>query len=66
MKVIDQTKIYQNYKGQWVVLNSCGTKVLSADADLKKAILKYQKKFGMKEIPLTFKVPTKIMSYIGC
>lgn len=66
MKVIDQTKIYQNYKGQWVVLDARGTKVLSADKELSKAILKYHNKFGKKEIPLTFKVPTKIMSYIGC
>lgn len=66
MKVIDQTKIYQNYKGQWVILNSRGTKVLSADKELKKAILKYHQKFGEKEIPLSFKVPAKIMPYIGC
>lgn len=66
MKVIDQTKIYQNYKGQWVILDSDGIKVLAADKELSKAVTKYQKKFHKKEIPLTFKVPTKIISYIGC
>lgn len=66
MKVIDQTKIYQNYKGQWVILDSRGIKVLSADKELSRAVSKYHQKFGKKEIPLSFKVPTKIMPYIGC
>jgi hypothetical protein len=66
MKVIDQTKIYQAYKGKWVILNSEGTKVLSSDEELNKAVTKYRKKFGKKKIPLSFKVPTKMMPYIGC
>jgi len=66
MKVIDQTKIYQGYKGQWVILDSRGTKVLSADKNLDKAVSKYHRKFGKKEIPLTFKVPTKLVPHIGC
>ena len=66
MKVINQTKIYRNYKGQWVILDTRGIKVLAADKELSKAILKYHQKFGQKEIPLTFKVPSKIMAYIGC
>lgn len=66
MKVIDQTKIYQSYKGQWVILNARGTKVLSADKNLDKAVSKYRRKFGGREIPLTFKVPAKLMPYIGC
>jgi hypothetical protein len=65
MKVIDQTKICQEYKGQWVILDSRGTEVLSADKELSKAISKYHKKFGPKAIPLTFKVPTRLMPYIG-
>lgn len=63
MKVIDQTKIYQDYKGQWVILDAHGTKVLSADKELSKAVLKYHQKFGKRKIPLSFKVPTKIMQY---
>lgn len=66
MKAIDQTKIYQKYKGQWVILDNCGTKVLAADKKLEEAVSKYHQKFGEKEIPLTFKVPTKIMPYVGC
>ena len=61
MKVIDQTKIYQEYKGQWVILDSGGKKVLSADKELDKAVAEYRKKFGKRKIPLSFKVPTKIM-----
>ena len=66
MKIIDQTKIYRNYKGQWVILDARGTKVLSADKNLDGAVAKFRAKFGKKDIPLTFKVPTKISAYIGC
>jgi len=63
MKAIDQTKIYKEYKGQWVILDSGGKKVLSAGKELDKAVAEFHKKFGKKEIPLSFKVPTKIMPY---
>ena len=66
MKVIDQTKICQDYKGQWVVLDASRTRVLSADKELEKALEKFRQKHGQKKIPLTFKVPTKIIPYIGC
>ncbi|MGA2666475.1 MAG: DUF5678 domain-containing protein [Patescibacteria group bacterium] len=66
MKVIDQTKIYQDYKGQWVVLDSNQTTVLSADKKLSQALNKFEKKYGKRKVPLTFKVPEKILSYIGC
>jgi len=42
MKVIDQTKIYQDYKGQWVVLDSNQTTVLSADKKLSQALNKLE------------------------
>lgn len=66
MKTIDQTKIYQNYKGQWVVLDSNQTTVLSADKKLFRALSKFKKKYGKRKLPLTFKVPEKILPYIGC
>lgn len=66
MKIIDQTKIYQNYKGQWVVLDSNQTTVLSYDRKLSVALDKFEKKYGSKKVPLTFKVPEKILPYIGC
>lgn len=66
MKVIDQTKIYQTYKGQWVVLDSNQTTVLSADRKLSGVLDKFEKKYGKKKVPLTFKVPEKILPYIGC
>ncbi len=66
MKVIDQTKICENYGGKWVILDNSRTKVLSADVKLDQAIAKYRKKYGEKEIPMSFKVPTKILPYVGC
>jgi hypothetical protein len=66
MKVVDQTKIYQNYKGQWVILDSNQTTVLSSDKKLSAALSKFEKKYGKRKVPLTFKVPEKILSYIGC
>jgi len=66
MKTVNQTKIYRTHKGEWVILDIGRTKVLSADKELNIAISKFRKKFGEKKIPLTFKVPSKIVPYIGC
>ena len=66
MKVIDQTKIYEEYKGKWVILDTQGTKVLASDKKLAKAILKFRQKFGPKAIPFAFKVPTELLPYVGC
>ena len=66
MKAIDQTKVYQNFKGQWVILDSNQTTVLSSDKKLSGAMSKFEKKYGKKKVPLTFKVPEKILPYIGC
>lgn len=65
MKVIDQTKIYDQYKGKWVILDESRTKVLASSDKLNSAIKKYQKQYGTEKIPLIFKVPTEIMPYIG-
>lgn len=65
MVAIDQTKIQKRYKGKWVILDNSRTKVLSADDLLQKAIEKFHKKYGKREIPLTFKVPTEILPYVG-
>lgn len=66
MKIIDQTKIYKKYKGLWVILDNSRTQVLSSDPELKEAIKKYYKKYGQRETPISFKVPTQIMPYVGC
>lgn len=65
MEPIDQTHIFEEYKGQWVLLDQSRTKVLAADYNLKKAVAKFRKKFDEKETPVLFKVPTKLMPYIG-
>lgn len=65
MKPIDQTKIVEQYGGQWVVLDKSRTRVLSADATLKKAIEKFKQKFGRRALPMVFKVPTEIMPFVG-
>lgn len=63
MKTIDFTKIYKKYKGQWVVFDK-NDSVVTADKDFKKAIAKFKEKYP-KAIPDVFKVPTKIVPYIG-
>jgi hypothetical protein len=60
---LDWAEIYKKYKGLWVVLDEKGRKVVAFDRNAKKAFEKAQKK-GVK-IPLLFKVPSKIISYIG-
>ena len=66
MRAIDQTKVYQNYKGQWVILDADQTTVLSSDRKLSGALSKFEKRYGKRKVPLTFKVPEKILPYIGC
>ena len=63
--VIDQTKIFKEYKGKWVILDNTRKNVLASDNKLTIAVEKFRKKYGSKEIPLTFKVPTEILPYVG-
>ncbi len=65
MKAIDQTKIYQNYKGQWVILDDSRMKVLAAAKTLDQAVKKFQKQYGTQKIPMAFKVPTELLPYVG-
>lgn len=60
---IDLTNIYNKYKGLWVALTPDETKVISYD---KKAKIAYQKskQKGFKQ-PILFKVPTKILPFVG-
>lgn len=66
MKAIDQTKICEEHKGEWVVLDSRGTKVLASDKKLDKAVAQFRQKFGQKAVPFVFKVPTELLPYVGC
>jgi len=65
MKVIDHTKIFKRYKGQWVILDHSGRNVLAADHKLDKAIQKFRKKFGDREIPSTMKMPSELLPFVG-
>ena len=60
---LDWEKIYKKYKGLWVALDEKERRVVAFDRNAKKAFEKAQKK-GVK-IPFLFKVPSKIISYIG-
>lgn len=64
MKAIDWTKIYQKYKGLWVGLKDDEKTVVASGKTVKEVMQKAQKK-GHKE-PILFRVPTKIIPYIGC
>jgi hypothetical protein len=63
MAAIDWTKIYEKYKGLWIVLDEKEKKVIAFDKEAKKAFEKARKK-GIK-IPILFKVPSEIIPYVG-
>lgn len=60
---IDWTKIYKKYKGLWVALKDDEKTVVGSGKTVKKAWEEAQKK-GY-ENPILFRVPTKIISYVG-
>jgi len=60
---MDFTKIYQNYKGLWVALSSDEKKVLGKGKTVKTAVKQAREK-GVK-VPYLFKVPTKLLPYVG-
>lgn len=60
---MDFTKIYQKYKGLWVALSPDEKTVLGKGKTVKAAVSQAKKK-GVP-IPFLFKVPTKIISYVG-
>jgi len=60
---IDLNKLIKTHGGQWVALNEALEKVVSNGKDAKIVLEKAQKK-GIR-IPYLFKVPTKLVAYIG-
>jgi hypothetical protein len=60
---IDWTNIYKKYKGLWVALKDDEVTVISSGKTVKEVMEKSQKK-GFKT-PVLFRVPTKIIPYIG-
>ena len=63
MEIVDLTKVYKKYKGQWVVFDKNGT-VIAANRNLKGAIARFKEK-RPKAIPDVLKVPTKLTPYVG-
>jgi sugar diacid utilization regulator len=63
MAALDWTKIYKKYKGLWIALDEKERKVVAFDKDAKKAYKKARKK-GI-EVPILFRVPSKIIPYVG-
>lgn len=60
---IDWTKIFNKYKGLWVALKD-DNKTVVASGKTVKEVMEKAKKRGFQE-PILFKVPTKIVLYIG-
>lgn len=72
MKTVDMTPIVEQYPGKWVVLDresSMKPKVLAAHSSLDKAMEMFLEKYGDNKKILatysTFKVPTKILPFVG-
>ncbi len=60
---IDCTKIYKKYKGLWVALKDDEKTVVASGKTAKEAREKAQGK-GFDQ-PILFRVPTKIIPYVG-
>jgi len=61
---IDITKIIKRHKGKWVGLKDDQRTVVATGKTVKEVMRKAQKK-GVNQ-PILFRVPTKIIPYIGC
>jgi len=59
----DWGKLTKSYGGKWVVFGQ-GNKVAAYDAKLEKALAKFRVKHP-KMRPSVFKVPTKLIPYVG-
>ncbi len=60
---IDWTRIVVKYKGLWVALKDDEKTVISSGKTVKEVMEKAGKK-GFS-LPILFRVPTKVMPYIG-
>lgn len=60
---IDWTKIYNNYKGLWVALKDDEKTVLASGKSVNE-VMRKAKQNGSEQ-PILFRVPTKIMPYVG-
>lgn len=60
---VDWTNIYKKYRGLWVALKDDEKTVVASGKTVQDVMGKSTKK-GFKN-PILFKVPTKIIPYIG-
>lgn len=60
---IDWTKIYKEYKGLWIALKDDKKTVISCGKTAKKAWDEARKKGH--DNPILFRVPTKVIAYVG-
>lgn len=60
---VDWTKLYQQYKGQWVALSEDESTVLGSGKRAKDALAMAQK-LGIKE-PILMRLPQELHLYIG-
>jgi len=60
---IDWTKTYNKYKGLWVALKDDEKTVVASGKSVAEVMQKAEKK-GFNR-PILFRVPTKIVPYIG-
>ncbi len=60
---IDWTRIFKAYKGLWVGLKSDEKTVVASGKTVKEVMNKAKEKGH--PLPILFRVPTKIMPYIG-
>jgi hypothetical protein len=59
----DFSEIYKNYKGQWVALTGDEEKVVASGKKVS-SVLDEAKTKGVRK-PILFKVPTKVIPYVG-
>ena len=62
-EVKDLTPVYKKYKGQWVALKDDEVSVI-ANGEKAKDVWEKAVKKGFKN-PIIFKVPSKLMPYVG-
>ena len=63
MRTINWTDIYQKYRGLWVGLKDDQKTVVAYGKTVKEVMQKAQQK-GYEE-PILFKVPSKILPFVG-
>ena len=63
MKAIDWTKNFNKYKGLWVAMKKDQVTVITSGKTAKEVLQKARDK-GISR-PILFKVPTRIIPYVG-